>query len=418
MEIDDLVVKANHVEFYQRLDDEFTVRFRADDIRKERTGIHAKILLGVNHLLMAYDNFNLERDGERTRLANSAYKSYPEAACQLYSLKQLKHDLDIFSTLVWNKWVGANVPSRVVGYIDRSLPDFVLSPYIVNGGGTMLFGPPERMKTMTALTWAICIDAGLTWPFSVKQGPILYINLERPDGSMQRRLGDLNRSLGLDPDRPLLMMNARGKSLHEVEEAVSRSVKEEGVTVGFLDSISRAGYGDLIDNRVANQTIDIMNGLFPSWVGIAHSPRNDASHMFGSMHFEAGADIIVQLLTEYQDNRIGVGMQVVKANDMQRPPLGSLGYEFDDYGVTRIWTPDIQDFPELLAITAQRGGLTDEVKLFLKGNGEANADDISKAIMRSRGAVAKLLAASDQFSIVRREGHKVFYDIVDSPVQG
>jgi hypothetical protein len=214
------------------------------------------------------------------------------------------------------------------------------------------------------------------------------------------------------------MMNARGKSLHEVEEAVSRSVKEEGVTVGFLDSISRAGYGDLIDNRVANQTIDIMNGLFPSWVGIAHSPRNDASHMFGSMHFEAGADIIVQLLTEYQDNRIGVGMQVVKANDMQRPPLGSLGYEFDDYGVTRIWTPDIQDFPELLAITAQRGGLTDEVKLFLKGNGEANADDISKAIMRSRGAVAKLLAASDQFSIVRREGHKVFYDIVDSPVQG
>lgn len=210
------------------------------------------------------------------------------------------------------------------------------------------------------------------------------------------------------------MMNARGKSLADVEDGIANAVDREGVQVGFLDSISRAGYGDLIDNRVANQTIDIMNGLFPSWVGIAHSPRNDATHMFGSMHFEAGADIIVQLLTEYQDNRIGVGLQVVKANDMKRPPLGSVGYEFDEFGVSRIWRPMTSDFPELLALKAASGGLTEEIRLFLLGNGEAWADDIAKAIAHSRGSVAKLLAASPMFTVVRRDGHKLIYGVVES----
>ena len=76
---------------------------------------------------------------------------------------------------------------------EPSMPNFDLAPYIVKGGGTILFGPPERMKTMTAMTMAICIDAGLSYPFaSVSQSPVLYVNLERPAESMQRRLGCLN----------------------------------------------------------------------------------------------------------------------------------------------------------------------------------------------------------------------------------
>jgi len=415
MEIDELTVDEKQVAVDIPLEGGYTIKMMARNISQSRTGLHAKVYLGMGSQLSAYSYFNIERDEDRGRLANSAHRKYPDALRALYSREQLKHDLDVFSTLIWPKWVESQVPSYVVGLEERSLPEFALSPYIVKGGGTIMFGPPERMKTMTAMTMAISIDAGIQFPFQVTQAPVLYVNLERPVASMQRRLGDLNRALGLEPNRPIMMLNARGRSLADVEDGIARAVEKEGVRVGFLDSISRAGYGDLIDNRVANQTIDIMNSLFDSWVGIAHSPRNDSTHMFGSMHFEAGADVIVQLLTEYQDNRIGVGLQVVKANDMRRPPLGSVGYQFDDFGVSRIWRPMQSDFPELLAIKSQTGGLAEEIKLFLLGNGEAWADDIAKAIAHSRGSVAKILAASPMFQVIRKVSLKLYYGVAEMP---
>ena len=413
MELDDLTVDGRGVSAAIKIEGGFTIRFKADNLNNSRTGLHAKVYLGVNQSLSAYSYFNVERDEERGRLARSAHRKYPEVLRNVYAVDQLKHDLDIFTTLIWPKWVESLRPAKVVGFTEMTTPDFVLTPYIIKGGGTILFGPPERMKTMTAMTMAICVDAGLSYPFVVDKTPVLYVNLERPEESMQRRLGSLNRALGLEPDRPIFMLNARGKNLSDVEDGIKRVVQAEGITVGFLDSISRAGYGDLIDNRVANQTIDIMNGLFHSWVGIAHSPRNDSTHMFGSMHFEAGADIIVQLLTEYQETKIGVGLQVVKANDMRRPRLGSVGYEFDDYGVCSIWKPTTSDFPELLAVKAAAGGMTEEVKLFLLGNGEAYAEEIAKNLPYSRGAIAKLLSSSPLFTMVRQDGHKRYYGVIE-----
>ena len=415
MEMNDLIVneQKRRINYSQNING-YQIRFVAEDIRSERTGTHAKIYLGVNDELKAWDNFNVERSADRTRLANAAHRKYPDALTQLYTANQLQHDLDMFATLIWPKWVETISPARVVGFTDRVLPEFVLNPYIVKGGGTIIFGPPERMKTMTAMTMAIAVDAGIAFPFDTKQAPVLYINLERPAGSMQRRLGDLNRALSLEPDRPIMMLNARGKSLADVEDGIAKAVQQEGIEVGFLDSISRAGYGDLIDNRVANTTIDIMNGLFDSWVGIAHSPRNDATHLFGSMHFEAGADILIQLLTQYRDDdSIGVGLQVVKSNDMKRPPLGTLGYQFDDYGVSQIFKPRDSDFPELLALRVSSGGQTAEIKSFLLGNGAAHAEEIAKAINFSRGSIAKILSADPQFEVVKKEGHKILYGVVE-----
>ena len=53
------------------------------------------------------------------------------------------------------------------------------------------------------------------------------------------------------------------------------------------------------------------------------------------------------------------------------------------------------------------------MRLFLLGNGEAWADDIAKAINHSRGSVAKILAASPAFQVVRKDGHKLFYGVAE-----
>ena len=136
--------------------------------------------------------------------------------------------------------------------------------------------------------------------------------------------------------------------------------------------------------------------------------------MFGSMHFEAGADVIVQLLTESQVDRTGVGFQVVKANDMKKPPLGTLAYEFDEFGVVRIYRPQAMDFPELMDAKSANMSLTEEIRLYLLGTGESSAQDIAKNIQRPRGSIAKLLASSAIFTQVRREGHQVYYGVVET----
>jgi hypothetical protein len=177
MELADLTLEGRQVDGVVTVPGGYTIRFRAQHIDQTRTGLHAKLFLGVNQTLAAYSYFNVERDEERGRLANSAHRKYPEALQALYPKEQLKHDLDIFTTLIWPKYVEGLTPSPVAGFREKTLPEFVLTPYITRGGGTIIFGPPERMKTMTALTMAISIDAGTAFPFEVERAPVMYVNL-------------------------------------------------------------------------------------------------------------------------------------------------------------------------------------------------------------------------------------------------
>ena len=167
MELDDIILSGQHIDwvFNDPALGGYSVKLRIDNIKKEATGIHGHVFIGYNNALADHSTFNIERSEQRLRLVNAAHKLFPDSLRELYPVNQLKHDLDIFALLAWPAHVGAMVPSMVVGYTERTTPDFVLDPYIVRGGGTILFGPPERMKTMTALTMAVCIDAGLVAPF-------------------------------------------------------------------------------------------------------------------------------------------------------------------------------------------------------------------------------------------------------------
>ena len=52
---------------------EVTVTLRAENIRKERTGIHAVVAFAVGSTVVHDDNFNLSRDSERHNYANRLY---------------------------------------------------------------------------------------------------------------------------------------------------------------------------------------------------------------------------------------------------------------------------------------------------------------------------------------------------------
>ena len=231
---------------------------------------------------------------------------------------------------------------------------FALEPYVADGAGTIMFAPPGSAKSYVGLLMAVSIDAGVsTGPDSppqaiwkVSRRKVLFINLERSKTSMASRLWFVNQLLGLEPERELLMINARGKSMSSIATAAQRMIKRHKVTCTFLDSISRAG-GDLNENVAANAIMDTLNGFEGGWFAIGHPPRGDSSHVFGSLMFDAAADLTIQLLSERKGSTTGVGLKMIKFNDIPPRPMQTLALLFDQDGLSAIRAPDPGEFMKL-----------------------------------------------------------------------
>jgi hypothetical protein len=336
---------------FQSGDPPFTVGFRADDVRREHTGIHARVSILFNRTTVAFDTFNVGRDPDRGRLVNSAYKDHlTEDDKARLGKSQLKHEFDLFCGGLWDFKQQDDQASPIHGDLNPSQPASLLHPYILERGGSFLFGPPSRAKSWMAQLMAVSIDEGLDTVFQVQRpAKALYVNLERSKESMSRRLGQVNQALGLARGRPLLWRQARGRALVDILSGMQRDVEKLGVDVIFFDSISRAGAGDLNSDRAANAIVDGLNSTGAAWLGIAHSPRGDDSHIFGSMHFEAGADVNIRILGDRKsDTELGVGLQVVKANDLPPQPMQAVRLQFDlQYGLIAAVPARVDDYPGL-----------------------------------------------------------------------
>lgn len=396
----------------------YMIMLAANNIRRERTGVHAQVVITINGVTLAYSNFNVEKDEERVRLANSTFKSYRDNGLAVdYPATFLKKDLDDFCYGLWDEHLSELMPESMEGG-EAQLPTFLLEPYVIEGGGTLLFAPPGRGKSWSALLMAVAIDAGVnTSVWKVQQAPVLFVNLERSRQSLLGRLGAVNEALGLPRRRSLDTFNARGRTLFDVYEGCERWIRDHGTKCVVLDSLSRAGLGDMNDNQVGNRTMDMLNALAPTWVAPAHPPRKDASHVFGSQMYDAAADVIVQVLSEQgETGPLGIGLQVVKVNDFRQPPFHILAYEFDEYGVKAVRRARPGEFPEVEA--GRKGNTVRDMREFIldQEGAVASGAQLAEALGRTRGLMSRLLRdRREDFVFVRKEGKTSFYGVVGRP---
>jgi|6_EtaG_2_1085325.scaffolds.fasta_scaffold01752_7 hypothetical protein len=398
------------IESVKNLNANTKITTMAEDVRKGPTGIHAKILFFLNRtLLPSWDNFNIERGEYRTRFINRIIKDLKQHDV-MWDEKELHDDFSIFCATLWREHISRQVATPMAGDALGQPQKFLAHPHILEGGGTILFAPPKRGKSYTALLYAVSVDSGssIFWP--TQKTKVLFLNLERSASSLSRRLGCINNAIGEDPARPLLTMNARGKSLIDISGAVEETVRRHDVGLIVLDSISRAGYGDLNDNRVVNSVIDTMNGLCDTWLGLAHTPRSDESHIYGGVHFEAGADIILQLLSAKESDSLGIGIEVNQANDIGDHPITVLSYEFDEIGISGITKSNLSKFPELMA--GRKMSLGDELASYLTEEvGEATSSQASQALGKERSEVSRLFYNDHRFVKTRQEGREKYYGV-------
>jgi len=410
------------LEYRRGIGGEHELVLQAAEIRNERTGVHAQLTVGLDTTILEQDTFNVARREDRNRLANAAYKIMAgslNGAADTFAATDLQHDLLLFTRGLWPAQVGDMRGERTAGDAEFSEPHFLVEDYVVEDGGTLLFAPPGRGKSWIGLAMAVSVDAGISSLWNVTQRPVLYLNLERGRESFARRLGLVNRALGLPPERELMFIHARGKSLADVWDGAERTVKEEGIGLVVLDSLSRSGAGDLTENAPANRAMDLLNGMGCSWLALAHTPRADESHVYGSQMFDAACDLGVQMLTQdsphedYLNPTLGIGLRVAKANDTAKPALRIWALEFDRrFGLTGVRPARRNEFPEIEGSSQPRSVEAQVIDLLLMRamtNGELAAElDVSPGYMSK---ITGPMKEDGKITEVRREGNSIYLGI-------
>ncbi|RLF30639.1 MAG: hypothetical protein DRN07_08325 [Thermoplasmata archaeon] len=386
-----------------------TLLLQAENIRKERTGVHAKISILLNGAPIAYDTFNITRDKERTSLGNSAAEHFPDNVKATYGKAAIKKDLGLFCSILWQKQIDQQMGKPLTGDETVIPPTFILNPYILRGGGTVMFAPPGMGKSYIAMLMAVSIHNGVSTLWNVKRTKVLFINLERSEESMRRRLALVNRSLGLASTSPMVFLNARGMALNDIVDAAKATIKQYGIEIVFLDSISRSGLGDLNENISGNRIIDAMSSMTATWFAIAHTPRADSDHAYGTVMLDAGADIMVKLSTEQQEGTLGVGLEIVKGNDVAKGQMKSYALEFTDAGLSSARIARPCEFSEINL--TRKKSLSVEIKEYLLQVGEATATEIAEVIGRDRPTVSRLIINSELFIKTKREGKNTYYGV-------
>jgi hypothetical protein len=387
----------------------------ARHVRRERTGVHAMVGIACNNTILAYDVFNIDRNEEKVRLSRSAHKMLPQLLRETFPEERLKHELDLFCLEIPTAW--DEVEIQFVSYNDDAppwKPVPLLGSYIVEGGGSILFAPPGAGKSYITQLKAVCAATGNSSLWAIPQArPALLVNLERSAQSLRWRDHRVKQALGMDGPSGVDYLHARGKTIGSIKRHLYAWAKRhQGQGIIFVDSISRAAEGALGDDQTANEMTNALNGIDGSWYAIGHTPRATKDHMFGSIHWDAGADIQIKVSSERKDNELGIRLEVVKANDLQFPQPEYLALEFDEYGLTGVRHSRVSEFPELA--DSIKLGRVQQLQMYVEEvGGLADATAAAEATGFHRPDISAMFR-HPPFVQVRREGHRVLYGIASA----
>lgn len=401
------------------------ISFFAENVRREKTGLHATLYIIYRSVIegkpkvIGYDTLNVQRYKSRWDLCRESYKMVGDILKASYSAIELNHDLSTFCMGLENALLMHSNAEDLDGTEDPVAPGFILKPYVIESAGTILFAPPGRGKSYISILMAILIDSGHNGFWPVNQKKVLFINLERARQSIKDRIGMINRQLDLPPTRPLLTLNARGKSLVDIAPKCRYAIEKHKVEVIFLDSISRAGFGALNEDKTANSIIDTLSSLCQCWIAIAHTSKADDSQIFGSQMFNAGIDMGIQMMTQAEDDKLGVGLRLAKNNwGRMTKEADVIAFKFGEYVVTDIRKGEPGEFSEIEA--SRNMGMVEQILEYLRDCHlrRASATDIAKDLQLQRTNVSKLLKDKRHFSYIGRSedksDKKIYYGIKES----
>ena len=414
------------------------LQFRATNLRVERAHRHATISVIYNNTILDEDDISISKREERTRLANSSQKALHAANPHRgYSQANAQSDLLTFCRELWDRWMDQRSFIETYGSAAQTVP-FLLTPFIIQDSGTIIFAPPGSGKSWLALAIAMTLDSGATGLWTPqKQINVLYINLERSQRSFERRIGTLNVALGNEREHPLKMLHGRGSSLIDIADTASRVVENNHIELVVLDSLSRAG-SSLVDDAAANKTMDTLNRITDTpwgcaWLAVGHTPRNDSKHLFGSQMFTAAADLEIgvecsEVIGRIEGDDVVVPgylyqrITTVKSNDVGKASPMALRYTMNAFGVEQVEHIAVDMYPKDDSTEADEDegptrDLTNDELAFIKTSGGVTAAQFGDYHSTSPLWAEKILSRSS-YLIRSVDGGRATYRIISETMDG
>lgn len=330
---------------FSHMDKATKIEFVARAIRRDKGQLRADVSIRYKGRELDRDEFRFSDRTKRNALANSAFESLAGATSLPGKKQEMQLLLRTFNELVEAQWLESIKIQDIAGLAEPVSPPWVVYGYATEGAGSLVVGVPGAGKSWAGMLMAQSVQYAISTVYSVYEPmPVLYVNLERSQLSLQNRLGLVNRVLELDPTTTMPQLNARGRSMQEVREAVRRHIETHETKFLVLDSLSRMGMGSMSDDDVASAMMDELNSYGVTWVALGHQPRPQpgpagrraAEHVFGSQMLTAAADFeIILKAKEFQDRSL-IGFKVIKANDAPKVALAGWHYRFGAAGLEAV----------------------------------------------------------------------------------
>ena len=127
--------------------------------------------------------------------------------------------------------------------------------------------------------------------------------------------------------------------------------------------------------------------------------------------FDAGADIIIQLRSQVSENKLGVGLEITKSNDLPQFSQKTYAFEFEDWRLKTVRLAKPYEFPDIEAKT--KTNMLDSIVDFItnQDSGDATATEIEAATGFNRVNITKLLNHSGRFVKTRKVKTSQFFGV-------
>ena len=191
---------------------------------------------------------------------------------------------DEFYEAVTNRTVDAHrKPPKMVQL--KPMPDegmtapFLIEPFVLTKGVSLMFGPGGTGKSMLGLSFAIAVTTGRTVlgrkPSAM--GPVIYIDYEDTQAVHQLRLNGLLEGLSLtetDMKHPIHYLKPRS-SIAKMRRDLHALMREVGPALVIVDSVGLGRGGDAMGSEETIRFFQALNGLDTAVLGIDHMTKDD-----------------------------------------------------------------------------------------------------------------------------------------------
>lgn len=347
------------------------VEFLCDRINEERDGLKCELTISTSRApyagMLREGRFNLSSATTRTQWVN--------AVDQRMSGPDWYGMFEAVCTLTRRRWRDGEPVVDLANVTPRSGLPYLLLPFVVEGGASILFAEGGAGKSMLALAMATSVATGeeiLPNVIPTRTGPVLYLDWEWDAETHAERLRAICEGAGIETPTNLVHYRHEMASVWEAAPTIRRRIAELGAVFVVVDSLGFARGGEPESADLTLKTFASFRTFGVPVLALDHVAKNatDKKYSFGSVYTTNAARITWRLEAVKEEGAAvtSLGLTNQKSNGRFQKPRGfeQVTETDDDDKLLAVFfrETDVRDVPGLTKSLTLR----DQIKAVMKAN--------------------------------------------------